>query len=65
MWQLFRAGYQPVIMVHDEIVCEIPEGSDHEEARRDIERIMIESMEEFTRGIPVKCESVVSMRWEK
>lgn len=63
MWRLMRAGYQVAIMIHDEIVCEVPDDGNQENARREIEQIMVDAMEEFTRGIPVRCESMILRSW--
>ena len=53
------------IAVHDEIVVAVHKDSNIEVNRARIEMIMVDAMQEFTRGIPVKVESVVSPIWKK
>lgn len=65
LYRLWEAGHRIVAFVHDEIVCEVPEGR-AEGCRADIERTMIEAMSSVLAcDIPVKVEGVVSERWVK
>ena len=65
LWKLFRAGYRIVAFVHDEIVVEIPLGSDREAHAAEIARLMIEAMHEVIPGMLVKVETVVSPSFSK
>jgi len=65
LWRLFRAGYRVVAFVHDEIVVEIPVGSDREAHAAEIARLMIEGMHEVIPGMLVKVEAFVSPSFSK
>jgi len=65
LWKLFRAGYRIVAFVHDEIVVEIPLGSDREAHTAEIARLMIEAMHEVIPGMLVKVEAFVSPSFSK
>ena len=65
LWKLFRAGYRLVAFIHDEIVVEIPVGSDREVHAAEIARLMIEGMHEVIPGMIVKVEAFVSPSFSK
>ena len=65
LWKLFRAGYRLVAFIHDEIVVEIPVGSDHDTHAAEIARLMIEGMHEVIPGMLVKVEAFVSPSFSK
>ena len=65
LWKLFRAGYRLVAFIHDEIVIEIPVGSDREAHAAEIARLMIEGMHEVIPGMLVKVEAFVSPSFSK
>ena len=65
LWKLFRAGYRLVAFIHDEIVVEIPVGSDREAHAAEIARLMIEGMHEVIPGMLVKVEAFVSPSFSK
>lgn len=64
-WKLFRAGYRLVAFVHDELVVEIPVGSDYATHTAEISRRMIEGMHEVIPGTLVKVEAFVSPSFSK
>ena len=51
--------------IHDEIVVEIPVGSDREAHAAEIARLMIEGMHEVLPGMLVKVEAFVSPSFSK
>lgn len=55
-----RAGLQPVMHVHDEIVCEVPRGTPLVE----LERIMLDAPA-WSGGLPVACDGYVARRYRK
>jgi len=65
LWKLFRAGYRLVAFIHDEIVIEIPVGSDREAHTAEIATLMIEGMHEVIPGMLVKVEAFVSPSFSK
>jgi DNA polymerase I-like protein with 3'-5' exonuclease and polymerase domains len=65
LWNLYQAGYRVVAFVHDEVLVEIPKRCDLEVTANEIDRILCESMEEFTGNVPVTCEFALSDRWSK
>ena len=65
LWGLYRAGFRAVAFVHDEVLIELPIGSDHAAAAKRIDRILCETMEELTGSIPIACEYALSDPWYK
>ena len=66
LWRLYRIGYRIVAFVHDEVVIELPEGSDWGQQANDVCRIMKEAMCcAMDSDIPIDVEFSVSRRWYK
>ena len=65
LWRLYRAGYRLVAFIHDEIVVEIPAGSDREAHAAEIARLMTAGMHEVIPGMLVKVEAFVSPSFSK
>lgn len=65
LWRVWRAGYQLVDFVHDQLVVESP--ADHRVLDRaaDIERLMKEGMAEVVPGMLVKVETVITQSLNK
>ena len=65
--RLVLGGYRVVGFVHDEVLIELPDQGDYVDrsAVEAVVTIMIESMQEMTGDVPVKCEYTVSDRWSK
>ena len=66
LFQLFRQGVSVVAFVHDELIIEVPEGSDYRQARDNLRRVMINSMKEVIPDVEVevKCNGVMK-HWYK
>ena len=66
LFQLFKQGVAVVAFVHDELIIEVPEGSDYRQARDNLRRVMINSMKEVIPDveIDVKCNGVMK-HWHK
>ncbi len=65
LWDLWRAGYNIVNFIHDEIICEVPE-DEHLPARvAEIERLMIEGMQKVVPGANVRGEPEVRRSFSK
>jgi len=65
--KLVLGGYRVVGFVHDEILVELPDQGDYVD-RSTVEgvvKIMVDSMQEMTGDVPVKCEYTLSDRWSK
>jgi DNA polymerase I-like protein with 3'-5' exonuclease and polymerase domains len=63
---LTQIGYNIVGFVHDEIIIELPEGSDYDAQVSMIEKVMCDAMKEVTGGkIPISCSSLISSVWSK
>lgn len=60
----FLYGSRPVLFVHDEIICEVPEDAGHE-AAFELTRIMERAEEHLTPAIPAKAEAALMRCWSK
>lgn len=66
LWRLHQFGYRIVAFIHDEIVCEVPEGENAEWHLEQVGRIMKESMATVLKyPIPVEVEGAVADSWTK
>ena len=65
LYDLMRAGYRVVAFVHDEVLVEVPKGTDYRAVAADISRIMIESMRQVCPDVQVRTEYAVMRRWRK
>ena len=57
-------GSRPVMFIHDEIICETPEGSTHE-AGEALSQIMCEAMQEVVPDIRITASPAAMRRWYK
>lgn len=57
-------GARPVNFLHDEVMLEVP-SSQGDEAAKLVEKIMVETMEEWTPHIPAAATACLSTRWSK
>lgn len=66
LWRLYREGFRTVAFVHDEVVVELPEDSDHSAEAEKVVQLMVSSMSEvMDSDIPVEVEFSLSRRWWK
>jgi DNA polymerase I-like protein with 3'-5' exonuclease and polymerase domains len=66
LWRLYREGFRTVAFVHDEVVVELPEDSDHSAEAEKVVQLMVSSMAEvMDSDIPVEVEFSLSRRWWK
>jgi hypothetical protein len=65
LWNLLYAGFDLYGFIHGEVLVQLPAENAGEKAR-EVERIMVRSMEEaMGQGIPAACEYAVADRWTK
>ena len=64
LWNLTKAGFKVVGFVHDEIICEVPE-NEVEFKQKQMEKIMVDSMQNIVPDVKIKVESTVSKRYCK
>lgn len=57
-------GSRPVLFLHDEIICEVPENN-ADLAAKELSRLMIESMRYYVKDVPIKAKPVLFRRWFK
>lgn len=57
-------GSYPLIMIHDEILAELPEARADEAAHR-LAEIMVCTMNEYTPDVPARAEPALMRRWYK
>ena len=65
LFNLVHAGYAVCGFVHDEALINIPEDCDLTAAVEDVQRIMRESMQEFTPDVPIETSALLADRWYK
>lgn len=58
-------GCAPLMFIHDEIIFEIPEDEWMHERAEAGKRIMVESMKQIMKDVPVKCKAVLMRNWVK
>lgn len=61
------SGTRPLAFIHDEILAEIPEGPRElrDRCAREIERTMVEAMQECFPDVLVRAEPALMRRWDK
>lgn len=57
-------GAVPIVFIHDEIGLECPEECCHE-VGRELERVMVEAMQELTPDVPARASACAMRRWSK
>jgi len=57
-------GSRPAVFVHDEIILETPEEAGHL-AAKELEQVMIESMQRWTPDVPAAVSATLMRRWSK
>ncbi len=65
LWRLHRQGYRCVAFLHDEVIVELPDGSDWTTEANAIKTILCEAMQELTGDVPIACEFALTDRWYK
>ena len=65
MWNLYKAGYKMVDMIHDETISLLPFDRMTTARAAHIEHIMVESMQKLTPDVKVKAEPALMFRWAK
>jgi hypothetical protein len=65
LWKLWRAGYGPVALVHDQVLIAVPANSDLPAVAADINTKMIEGMEAVVPDVRVGIEGGFKTRWTK
>ena len=64
LWNLTKAGFTIVGFVHDEIICEVPI-NEVEFKQKQMEKIMIDSMQIIVPDVRISVESTISERYCK
>lgn len=65
LWKLFRAGYRVVNFIHDEFLVEVPENENLTFHAEEIQRLMIEGMQEVVSDVLIGVEYAASRAWSK
>ncbi len=65
LWKLWRAGYRIANFIHDEVLVEIPEGSDLEHHVAEVTRLMVAGMKAVVPDVRIAVEAVVTTAWSK
>ena len=65
-YQLRQAGFKPLLLVHDEVIIEVPDDNTIKENERTIEAFLTKRPLPTKHGnIPIRVEGKVSKRWQK
>ena len=65
MWKVWRAGHHIVSAIHDEVVVERPADGELAHAKAEIERLLVEGMQEVVPGMGVKVEGALTASLDK
>jgi hypothetical protein len=65
LWHLWRAGFRIVNFVHDEVLIEVPTGSNLAHQAEMIRHLMVKGMKAVVPDVRVDAEYAVSERWYK
>ena len=65
LWKLWRAGYRVVNFIHDQVLVEVPEGSDLRRHAVRIKKLMISGMREVVADVRIDVAYAASGRWYK
>ena len=65
MWNMYKAGYMMVNMIHDETITLLPFDRLTTARAKHIEHLMVESMRKLTPDVKVKAEPALMFRWAK
>ena len=65
VWCLWRAGFRIVNFIHDEVLVEVPAGSNLAHQAEIVRYLMVKGMREVVPDILVDVEYAVSERWFK
>ena len=65
LWQLWRAGYRIVNFIHDEVVIEVPAGSNLKRHAERIRSMMIAGMQLVVPDVKVDVSYAAAKRWYK
>ncbi|MCY2987635.1 MAG: hypothetical protein NTY19_07195 [Planctomycetota bacterium] len=65
LWRLWRAGFRIVNFIHDEVLIEVPAGSNLAHQAEIVRYLMVKGMREVVPDILVDVEYAVSERWFK
>lgn len=58
-------GCSPLMFIHDEIMFEIPDDQWAHDRAEVAKRIMVDSMKQIMKDVPVKCKAVLMRNWVK
>ena len=65
LWELLKAGYRVVGFIHDEVLIELPEGSNYTAAAQQVDQILCQSMQQLTGTVPIETDYQLGYRWSK
>jgi hypothetical protein len=66
LFELIRRGWIVTAFIHDEILVEVPLGSDYASAGDELVNVMVGAMARVCPGVPIECGRPVPMtRWSK
>jgi DNA polymerase I-like protein with 3'-5' exonuclease and polymerase domains len=65
LWRVWRAGFRVVNFVHDELLVEVPAGSDLTAHAGRVQTLMVEGMRAVLPDVRVGVEYAATARWAK
>jgi hypothetical protein len=65
LWKLWRAGYRLVNFIHDEILVELPQGTNLALHAEIVRHLMIQSMQQVVPDVHIDVQYSISNLWAK
>jgi DNA polymerase I-like protein with 3'-5' exonuclease and polymerase domains len=65
LWRIWRAGYRIANFIHDQVLVEVPRGSDLKHHADTVRQLMVDGMREVVPDVKISVAYAASERWFK